>query len=111
MSDHMTQIDFGDLPDDMTEGFWVYHQENPDVFDRLVELSESLVSRGRTRIGMSMLFEILRWEYFMAVDTAEPFKLNNNYRAYYTRLIEKKVPELRGVFTKRQSVSDSAVAA
>lgn len=109
----MTQqldIDWGDVPVDMTEGFWRFHQDNPDVYERLVVMARSMVTRGRSRIGMKMLFEVLRWEYFMSTETDEPFKLNNNYTAYYSRLIEHNNPELFGVFTKRQSVSDRAVA-
>ena len=35
-----------------------------------------------------------------------PNKVNNNYRAFYSRLIEQTYPELVGVFTKRGSVAD-----
>ena len=60
---------------------------------------------------MGMLFELLRWDHMMQTDGDEPFKLNNNYRAYYARLIEKHEPDLRGVYTMRKSVSDGEVAA
>ena len=106
------QPDFFGLPADISAGFWSYHRANPDVYRRLVEMATDMVQRGRKKLGMGMLFEVLRWEYFMAddVNTEEPFMLNNNYRAFYTRLIERNVPHLNGVFTKRASVSDEAVA-
>lgn len=109
MSDQI-EIEWGDLPTDMTRGFWEFHNTNPHVMDRLEEMTRDLVSRGRKRIGMKMLFEVLRWEYFMATETNEPFKLNNNYTAYYARLIEKRNPQFEGVFAKRQSKGDEVAA-
>jgi hypothetical protein len=109
MTDQL-DIDFGDLPADMTEGFWQYHRDNPGVYRRLVAMARQLKAAGRHRIGIGMLFEVLRWEYWLA-DTSEPFKLNNNYRAYYSRLIEKREPDLVGMFTRRKSVSDEVLAA
>ena len=102
----MHQIDWADLPADITEGFNRFHADNPQVFTRLVEMTRTVSGSGRKRIGMKMLFEVLRWEYFLATDSDEPFKLNNNYTAFYVRLIEQNHPELRGIFSKRRSVSD-----
>tara|TARA_R110002110_G_scaffold415835_1_gene657195 strand:+ start:22054 stop:22386 length:333 start_codon:yes stop_codon:yes gene_type:complete len=110
MNDQLT-IDFSDLPDDMTEGFWQFHRDNPGVYVRLVAMTRIMRNAGRTRIGIGMLFEVLRWEYWLSTESDEPFKLNNNYRAYYSRLIEQREPDLRGMFTKRKAAGDEAIAA
>lgn len=109
-TEQQLEINWGDLPADLTEGFREYHQKNPQVYHRLVALIKGLVQHGNNKIGMGMLFEVLRWEHFMKIDTDEPFKLNNSYRAFYTRLIEKKHPEWTGILTKRKSASDSLEA-
>ena len=93
--------------DDMGEKFWAFHQENPHVLKELAGRATSLTQRGHRRIGIGMLFEVMRWNHMLKTSTNEPFKLNNNYRAYYSRLIEHEYPGLRGVFTKRQSLSDT----
>lgn len=105
------QIDWCALPSDIAEGFREFHAENPHVYDALVSMARDLVARGYRRVGMAMLFEILRWDHMMKTDCSEPFKLNNNYKAYYARLIEAREPDLVDVFTKRQSASDTEVAA
>lgn len=103
-------IDFSDLPADMTAGFWEYHLENPEVYESLVVMARGLKNRGRRRIGIGMLFEVLRWNHWIGTNSTEPFKLNN-YTAYYSRLIERREPDLQGMFAKRAAASDRAVAA
>ena len=42
----------------------------------------------------------------MRIKTDEKFKLNNNYRAYYTRLIREVRPDLGEMLTSRESKAD-----
>ena len=102
------KIDWADVPQDIAEGFHDFHAANPHVYLRLVEMTRNLVARKRHRIGMKMLFEVLRWEHYMKTE-GEAFKLNNNYTAFYSRLIESQHPEYLGVFTKRASLADEGV--
>lgn len=79
-----------------------FHRENPEVYRRLVQMSRDLVSRGHRKIGIGMLFEVLRWQHYMSTtDPHSDFKLNNNYRAYYARFIMDECPDLDGVFDVR----------
>ena len=48
-----------------------------------------------------MLFEVLRWDHLMRTN-AQDFKLNNNYTAYYARLIMETETDLRGIFQTRE---------
>lgn len=85
------------------ERFEAFHQLNPWVYDALEELTEEWVRNGHRRIGIGMLFEVLRWQYGrMTVDPASEFKLNNNYRSRYTRLLTEQRPEWADVFETRQ---------
>lgn len=84
------------------DDFWRFHRENPHVYVRLVELARTWRRRrGSRRLGIGMLFEVLRWEVAMRT-TGEDFKLNNNYRSYYARLIMQREPDLAGVFDTRR---------
>lgn len=78
-----------------------FHAANPHVYNRLVILSRQLVRRGHKRIGIGMLFEVLRWEHAMTT-TGDAFKLNNNYRALYAREIMRREGDLDGVFATRE---------
>lgn len=88
------------------EAFDLFHTANPWVYDALVRLARDLVAAGRERVGIGMLFEVLRWQW--ALGTADPtseFKLNNNYRSRYARLIMSRETDLDGVFETRALTS------
>lgn len=78
-----------------------FHNDNPIVYLDLLGLAMELSRHGHRKIGMKMLFEVLRWRSMLRT-TGDRFKLNNNYTAYYARLIEHRVPEMRGVFDTRR---------
>lgn len=83
--------------------FEAFHLLNPWVMDALVRLTRDLVARGRSKVGIGMLFEVLRWQYQRATtDVASDFKLNNNYRSRYARAIVAAHPEWDGVFETRE---------
>ncbi len=82
------------------ERFEEFHRENPHVYERLRYMSLELVANGHSRIGMGMLFEVLRWSAMTTRDG--DFKLNNNYRAFYSRMLMENEPELRDVFELRE---------
>jgi hypothetical protein len=82
------------------EDFEQFHRRNPWVYGALRELTADLVQRGRRRIGVGMLFEVLRWQVARGTfDAASDFKLNNNYRSRYARLLDIEFP---GVFEMRE---------
>ena len=86
------------------ESFEQFHHRHPNVLHQLAELGLLAVRRGRTKIGIGQLFEVLRWERMIAglPDGGEAFKLNNNYRSRYARLIMARYPELDGMFDTRE---------
>lgn len=90
-------------PDGLTieEAFRAFHAANPHVYDELVKLARQARRRGVGRIGIGMLFEVLRWRVALRTGGDE-FKLNNNYRSYYARLMMLREPDLAGVFETRQ---------
>jgi hypothetical protein len=56
---------------------------------------------------MQMLFEQMRWTWFEQTVDVSGFKLNNDYAAYYSRLLMDNEPELAGVFATRKVTPDS----
>lgn len=85
------------------DSFWDFHEDNPHIYDELVRLTRQLVDRGHTRVGIKMLFEVLRWQYALRTSREDgDFKLNNNYHSYYARLIMRENRDLRGVFETRR---------
>lgn len=93
-------------PTPMTEGFERFHAENPRVYRTLVALARQWVQRtGRRKLGIASLYERTRWE--IALATSDPdYKLNNNFKAYYARLIMYAEGDLDGLFDLRSAEAD-----
>jgi hypothetical protein len=82
------------------EAFWRFHRENPHVYHELVRLARAWRQRRSQKVGVGMLFEVLRWQMAMRT-TGDTFKLNNNFRSYYARLIMAEERDLEGIFDTR----------
>lgn len=90
----------------LEQRFVRYHATNPVVYARLVGLARDLKRKGVQKYGMAALYEVLRYQSLTTTDTdGMPFKLSNNHRAYYTRLIHQQEPDLAGFFTTRSTRS------
>jgi hypothetical protein len=86
----------------LDRSFAEFHAQFPEVYDELVTLARTARRQGRERIGIKMLFEVVRWHRFLAgVMDAEGFKLNNNFHSRYARLIMSQEPDLVGIFETR----------
>jgi len=95
---------FFDSP--MAEKFERFHAENPHILRTIVSIVMALKQMGHRHGGMKMIYEKMRCDHMLKTSTDEPFKLNNNYTAFYTRLVERTCPDLVGFFVKRRSQSD-----
>ena len=86
-----------------------FHTRNPVVYSTLTALARRARAAGRRELGIACLWERMRWELFVETDTpndGEPFKLNNNFRAFYAREIMQREPDLNGFFRLRESEAD-----
>ena len=86
--------------------FEEFHANNPHVLDTIVHRARLLKCRGHSRGGISMLFEMMRWDHLMGTDSDDPFKLSNNYKPYYARLALRVAPDLAGFFVLRPAAAD-----
>jgi hypothetical protein len=90
--------------------FVKFHANNPEVYNNLVRLARDFRRRGHNhnrKMGIACLFEVLRWNYYMNVDMGEEeFKLSNDFRAPYARLIMQQEPDLQDAFNIKTSVVD-----
>lgn len=78
-----------------------FHAANPHVYTALRYVALWCVRNGR-KMGMKAIYERVRWEYSVQTDE-EPYRLNNNYTAYYARLLMADEPELAGYFETRRT--------
>jgi hypothetical protein len=88
--------------------FEVFHASNPHVYAALVTLARRFRTKNKSaQTGIGMLYEVLRWEYYLATDSEDDYKLSNSYRAFYARLIMQNEPDLEGIFNLKRSVADN----
>lgn len=90
-----------DLYTRLEQAFLKFHTENPRVYALLTKLARQAQGRGFDNYGIGALFEVARWQTNVETEEADGFKLNNNHRAYYARLIEEQEPDLAGFFRMR----------
>lgn len=90
------------------EAFERFHADNPHVYTALVRLARQARRAGLRRVGMKMLFEVLRWDHAIRTEGDE-FKLNNNYHAYYARLVMEQEADLAGMFLLRAQADEANV--
>lgn len=88
--------------------FWQFHREHPSVYRYLRSFANEARVRWNGPIGIALLFERVRW-YVRFETPAEKarrhetgdFKLNNDFRALYARLLMHRDPNLRDAFFVR----------
>ena len=78
-----------------------FHAAHPEVYNKLVAMTRRAKAAGRDRIGMKMLFEVLRWEHTVGPRGDDEFKLNNVLTSRYARKIMDLEPDLEGMFETR----------
>jgi hypothetical protein len=81
--------------------FQKFDEDNPKVLEELVKMTRELVAQGHNKVGMQMLFEVIRWRTMMRT-TDEDYKINNNYASRYARKLMDEYPEFRGMFNLRE---------
>lgn len=96
----MTQVDLFTRQTAAELKFAEFHKKNPQVYRELLKLTEQAVARGRSRIGINMLIEVVRWNRFLQT-TDEDYKINNNYAPRYARMIMNEHPEYGDIFQLR----------
>jgi len=80
----------------------VFHDRNPQVWDTIVELALKMKRSGRNKYAIKVLFNVMRWHHDLNTVDDTQYKLNDGYRAWYSRKIMQDVPELDGFFKLRR---------
>jgi len=83
-----------------------FHAKHPEVYWQLVKLARTWQANGTAKLGIATLFEVLRWNSHLNPQRDSGYKLNNNYRALYARLIMEQEPDLNGLFEIRERTTE-----
>lgn len=97
---HPLQPYITSLNDCIGARFLAFHLANPHVVVALIKLALDIQALGRARWAINGAFEVLRWSAMRS--HGEEYKLNNNFRALYARLIPLLEPALVDFFDTRE---------
>lgn len=123
--------------EEMAEQCQAFHDEHPEVWRLFVKFTHNVIEAGFKNYSANAIFERIRWEVDVNTPTVtskrfaslpadrsgninggepvpipskQPFKLNNNYRAYYARRFHKMYPQHDGFFRTREQTSKQDTA-
>lgn len=87
----------------ITDRFLAFHADNPGFYRNLVRFARELrAETGAERIGIQALIERARWDHLLVTRSLD-FKVNNDYAAFYARLLMQQEPDLAGAFETRKA--------
>lgn len=75
----------------LSKAFLYYHKANPEMFEAYLKYAREADNNTAGILSISMITERIRWETLVC-GTGE-FKVQNSFRAYYTRLLIWKYPK------------------
>lgn len=85
------------------KSFWKFHTENPQVYELVKRFALEAKASGRERFGIGMIWERMRW--FTTIETNDDkFRLCNNHRSCYARLLMLDDPSFQSFFSRKTSV-------
>lgn len=95
--------------DQIFRRFVEFHQANPAIYALVEKYALEAARAGRLRLGISMIFERIRW--YVSVETVgDDVKVNNDFRAYYARMFLAKHQSLAKFFSVRRRTSAEKLA-
>ena len=82
------------------EDFKKFHTENPQVYIEFRRLSHAMKNTGRKKYSVDAIIHVVRWNLNIQT-TGKTFKINNNIRSIYGRLLAYYEPEFLDFFEFR----------
>lgn len=79
-----------------------FHAAHPEVYREFRRAAEQLLGAGIEHYGAGAIFEALRFHSAVNSGRDGGFKLNNNFRSRYARLLMTEDPRFRDFFETRR---------
>lgn len=100
------QVDLFTSETEADRRFREFHEKNPQVYQQLVKHARTAKARGKPKISIELLVNVVRWYTFLHTDDPNSeFKINNNYKSRYARMIMEQEPDLSSIFNLREMKS------
>lgn len=83
---------------------WAFHRANPHIYQEFEEIAMWMIKRGAKRVSGRMIIEYLRASHYIKTLSADGYKINNDFIAYYTRYFIHNHPQFEKYFEIRATV-------
>jgi len=90
---------FQNIDKGLLRKFEVYHAEHPEVFAQFRLKALNIKHYGFKKYSHVTIIEAIRWD--VDIGGGKPFKINNDFKSLYARLMIDKYPEFEGFFELR----------
>jgi hypothetical protein len=105
LGNHPTLFDDIHCLTGMPAKFVEYHKENPQIYQAFKRIANEAIGKGHKNLSAEFIFNVIRWQTGVEANGDE-FKVNNNYKAFYSRLFMEEYPEYNDFFRTRKSNAD-----
>lgn len=86
------------------DNFRKFHRNNPRVFHLVLKYAYMHKDKGRTHYSIEIIINVIR--HHVDLETVgDPFKINNNYKSFYSRMAMKYMLDDK-FFATRDSIAD-----
>jgi hypothetical protein len=85
----------------LEEAAVVFHKANPHVYALFKRFALEVMAKGYKKFSVAAVWERMRWEAMFSVNHTDPFKINNNHKAYYARWFMAESPDYAKFFNIR----------
>jgi len=88
-------------PKTIAQRFARFHAANPHVYELFARFAAEVRAAGHNRFSADAILHRIRW--YCGVETKNmDFKINNDFSAYYSRLLVSNDPSFDGFFETRR---------
>lgn len=83
-----------------------YHKDNPHIYEAFKKITFMAINKGHKDFSAEFVFNVIRWETNVSAKGYDEYKVNNNYKAFYSRMFMDDFPAYKGIFKTRRSRYD-----
>tara|TARA_R100001463_G_scaffold25735_9_gene60799 strand:+ start:293 stop:610 length:318 start_codon:yes stop_codon:yes gene_type:complete len=91
--------------DPIESDFRKFNRENPVIYTLFKEFTFQAINRGHKKLSSEMIINRIRWETSV-MSNDKDYKINNNYKPFYSRMFMNEHPQYKDFFYKRTSKAD-----
>ena len=100
------EVNMSDPFRDLVNEFKTFHSKNPEVYELFKTFTFRAINAGHIRLSSEMIINRIRWETSIET-TDKDYKINNDYKPFYSRMFMNEYPNYNNFFSTRGSYADN----